>query len=130
MATEAEKDMLDMLNGLALASEVGLRRFESPPVSSSVLVDSRTHLRDWLYQGYIENDRHAPSNWISEIDLWKHLNKKKSNSREKFIPLANEACDKLKEEEKRNGTELDHYLAYFILGKKLPSDSELEPKDK
>ncbi|KAL8388741.1 hypothetical protein RB599_010069 [Gaeumannomyces hyphopodioides] len=83
--SQDEKGILDMLNGLALASEVGMRRFRSPPVSESPATESEEEVRSWLHQLYIAKKQSTPSDW-ADVDLLRDfLVEHRENRRDKFL---------------------------------------------
>ncbi|KAH6854778.1 hypothetical protein B0I37DRAFT_39525 [Chaetomium sp. MPI-CAGE-AT-0009] len=125
--TQDEKGVLDMLNGLALASEVGLRRFRSPPSSSpSPPAESVEELRSWLYQLYIRKKRSTPAEWADVDQLWDFLVRSGRNRRDEFQPLAEAAWSILLEVERGVGLELDHVLPYIIMHGHLPGVAAAE----
>lgn len=115
-----EKAVLDILNGLALASEVGLRRFRSSPQSPSPLVESADELRSWLHQLYIAKDRSIPAEWVDLDKLWDFLVRHKKNGRDAFMHLAEHGWGHLVIHERREGFELDHVLPHVIMHHNLP----------
>jgi ppGpp synthetase/RelA/SpoT-type nucleotidyltranferase len=117
-----EKAVLDILNGLALASEVGLRRFQSSPQFPSPAAESTEELRSWLYQLYIAKDRSTPAEWVDLDKLWDSLVKGGLNRRETFRPLAEAAWVILVAYELNEGFELDHVLPFIIMHHHVPVD--------
>ncbi|KAL7975446.1 hypothetical protein HDV63DRAFT_361628, partial [Trichoderma sp. SZMC 28014] len=115
-----EKAVLDILNGLALASEVGLRRFRSSPQSPSPLVESADDLRSWLHQLYITKDRSTPAEWVDLDKLWDFLVQRKHNRRDAFWHLAEAGWAHLMVHERKEGFELDHVLPFIIMHHHLP----------
>lgn len=61
--TQDEKAVLDILNGLTITIEVGLRRFQSSPQSPSPAAVSVEELRNWPHQLYIAQNRSTPADW-------------------------------------------------------------------
>ncbi|KLU92391.1 hypothetical protein MAPG_11337, partial [Magnaporthiopsis poae ATCC 64411] len=116
-----EKGMLDMLNGLALASEVGMRRFRSPDVSDSPATKLE-EVRSWLHQFYIKKGWSKPSDWVDVDRLLDFLVEHHKNRRRKFLSLAEAACSTLHEAESRIGLKLDHLLPHVIIHKSVPTD--------
>ncbi|KAL7923825.1 hypothetical protein ACQKWADRAFT_29587 [Trichoderma austrokoningii] len=115
-----EKAVLDILNGLALASEVGLRRFKSSPQSPSPPVESAEELRSWMHQLYIANDRSTPAEWVDMDPLWDHLVQHHKNRRDRFLLHAKGAWTYLKVHERKEGFELDQFLPFIIMHGHLP----------
>ncbi|EJT69010.1 hypothetical protein GGTG_13407 [Gaeumannomyces tritici R3-111a-1] len=109
-----EKAMLDMLNGLALASEVGMRSFKSPSMSESPATRSEEEVRSWLHQFYIKENRSTPSEWV-DVDLLRGYLKDHKNQRNEFLNLAKEAWSMLEGHESRMGLKLDHFLPRVIM---------------
>ncbi|EAQ91917.1 predicted protein [Chaetomium globosum CBS 148.51] len=118
--TQDEKGVLDMLNGLAIASEVGLRRLRSPPSAPSPVAESVEELRSWLYQLYIVKDRSTPAEWADLNQLWDFLVRGGKNRRDAFQPLAEAAWEILLGAERGVSFELDHILPYIIMYGRLP----------
>ncbi|KAM0463717.1 hypothetical protein ACHAO4_000439 [Trichoderma viride] len=115
-----EKAVLDILNGLALASEVGLRRFRSSPQSPSPPVESSEELQSWLHQLYIAKDRSIPAEWVDLDKLWDHLVRHHQNRRDTFRHLAEAGWVHLMAHERAEGFELDHVLPFIIMHHHLP----------
>ncbi|KLU82836.1 hypothetical protein MAPG_01904 [Magnaporthiopsis poae ATCC 64411] len=122
--SQDEAGILDMLNGLALASEVGMRRFRSPPVSESPATDLEEDVRSWLHQFYIKKMCSTPSNWVDVGLLRDFLVEHEKNRRDEFFPLAEAACSTLREAEDRAGFKLDHLLPYVIIHRRMPTSSD------
>ncbi|KAE8446868.1 hypothetical protein EG329_011499 [Mollisiaceae sp. DMI_Dod_QoI] len=116
--TQDEKGVLDMLNGLALASEVGMRRFQSLPSSPSPVVESDEELRSWLHQLYITKNRSTPAEWVDLDQLWEFLVACGSNRRDMFLHRAEIAWAHLLVYERTHGLELDHLFPHFITRRK------------
>ncbi|KAL8344155.1 hypothetical protein RB601_004603 [Gaeumannomyces tritici] len=124
--SQDEKGMLDMLNGLALASEVGMRRFQSPPVSESPATESEEEVRGWLHQLYIKNRCSTPNEWV-DVDLLRDfLVKNNQNRRNEFLPLAERAWSMLGGHEGRIGLQLDHFLPHVIMDGGQVSDATIK----
>ncbi|EHK47884.1 hypothetical protein TRIATDRAFT_91546 [Trichoderma atroviride IMI 206040] len=115
-----EKAVLDILNGLALASEVGLRRFRSSPQSPSPPAESSEELQSWLHQFYITKDRSTPAEWVDLDKLWDFLVRRHQNRRDAFQHLAKAGWVHLMAHERREGFELDHVLPFIIMHHHLP----------
>ncbi|RYP56140.1 hypothetical protein DL771_012085 [Monosporascus sp. 5C6A] len=122
VVTQDEKGILDVLNGLAIASEVSLRRFLLPPSSSSTAAESDEELRSWLHQLYITKKRSTPAEWVKLHLLWDFLGPDNRN-RDAFQPLAEAAWPTLLESERNVGFELDHFLPQIIKDKRVPDDA-------
>ncbi|RYP01821.1 hypothetical protein DL764_006063 [Monosporascus ibericus] len=118
--TQDEKGLLDMLNGLAIASEVGMRRFRSPPSSPSPIAESDEELHSWLHQLYITKKRSTPVKWVDLDQLWDFLVRGGSNRRDAFQPLAETAWQTLLNSEDKEGFDLDHALPYIIMHGHVP----------
>jgi ppGpp synthetase/RelA/SpoT-type nucleotidyltranferase len=110
-----EKAVLDILNGLALASEVGLRRFRSSPQSPSPPAESAEELHTWLHQLYIDKDRSTPAEWADLDKLWDYLVQRHQNRRDTFRHLAEAGWVHLMAHERKEGVELDHVLPFIIM---------------
>ncbi|KLU93208.1 hypothetical protein MAPG_12145, partial [Magnaporthiopsis poae ATCC 64411] len=119
---EDDQAMLDMLNGLALASEMGMRRFRSSPVSPSPVAEEEEELRSWLHQLYIANRRSVPSEWVDMDRLWDFLVQGHTNRRDAFLSLAKAAWSTLQEAERTAGLELDHLFPHMLMDKGVPAD--------
>lgn len=126
--TQDEKGVLDMLNGLAIASEVGLRRLRSPPSTPSPVAESVEELRSWLYQLYIVKNRSTPAEWVDMDQLWDFLVRGGKNRRDAFQPLAQAAWKTLLEAERGVSFELDHVLPYIIMYGHLPHHAMEGPR--
>ena len=113
--TKDEKGLLDILNGLAIASEIGLRSFQSPK-DAWPHVTALKELRSWLHQFYIQNGRSTPAAWVDLEFVWDVLIKSEHNRRDLFMSLAESAWQTLDAlQGKTGGPELDHLLPYVIL---------------
>ncbi|KAK3298693.1 uncharacterized protein B0H64DRAFT_80583 [Chaetomium fimeti] len=121
--TQDEKGVLDMLNGLAIASEVGLHRFRSPPSSPSPPAESIEELRSWLHQLYIRKKRSIPAKWDYVDELWDYLKNGEKNNRDAFQPLAEKGWSNLLAFKGGRSFEFDHVLPYIIMHGRLPADA-------
>ncbi|KAL7907904.1 hypothetical protein GGI35DRAFT_455062 [Trichoderma velutinum] len=118
--TQDEKAVLDILNGLALASEVGLRRFQSPPSSPTSTAESAEELHSWLHQFYITKNRDMPAEWLDLDQLWDFLIKRHHNQRDKFLHYAEVAWNILLLHERKEGFDLDHVFPFIMMHHHVP----------
>ncbi|QYT06073.1 RelA_SpoT domain-containing protein [Trichoderma simmonsii] len=118
--TQDEKAVLDILNGLAIASEVGLRRFRSPPSSSSAAAEDVEELQGWMHQFYITKNRDMPDEWLDLDQLWDFLIKRNHNQRDKFLHYAEVAWNILLLHEKKEGIDLDHVFPFIMMHHHVP----------
>ncbi|KAK0754366.1 hypothetical protein B0T18DRAFT_312566, partial [Schizothecium vesticola] len=112
--TDGEKGLLDILNGLAIASEIGLRSFHST-TDELPFVTALKELRSWLHQLYIQNNESTPTAWVDLEFVWEVLIKSENNKRDLFMPLAKSAWRMLTALEGKHGRKLDQLLPYVIL---------------
>ncbi|KAK5655955.1 hypothetical protein OQA88_5090 [Cercophora sp. LCS_1] len=112
--TKDEKGLLDILNGLAIASEIGLRSFQSPE-DAWPFVTALKELRSWLHQFYIQKNESTPTAWVDLEFAWEVLIKSEKNQRDRFVSLAKSAWKVLTTLEGEHGHKLDHLLPYIIL---------------
>ncbi|KAL7955898.1 hypothetical protein V8C34DRAFT_290264 [Trichoderma compactum] len=118
--TQDEKAVLDILNGLAIASEVGLRRFRSPPSSPSSTAEDVEELHSWMHQFYITKNRDMPGEWLDMDQLYDFLIKRRHNQRDKFLHYAEVAWNILLLHEKKEGCDLDHAFPFIMMHHHVP----------
>ncbi|KAL6799589.1 hypothetical protein GGI42DRAFT_327926 [Trichoderma sp. SZMC 28013] len=118
--TQDEKAVLDILNGLAIASEVGLRRFRSPPSSPSSTAEDVEELHSWMHQFYITKNRDMPDEWLDMDQLYDFLLKRRHNQRDKFLHYAEVAWNILLLHEKKEGYDLDHVFPFIMMHHHVP----------
>ncbi|PNP56077.1 hypothetical protein THARTR1_03602 [Trichoderma harzianum] len=118
--TQDEKAVLDILNGLAIASEVGLRRFRSPPSSSTSSAVDVDELHSWMHQFYITKNRDMPDEWLDMDQLYDFLIKHHLNQRDKFLHRADVAWNILLLHEKSEGFDMDHVFPFIMMHHQVP----------